>query len=120
MASLKSHPLFFTSLLLSGALAAGQAWLIYSQNAQIDKEHAAIDQKRATLDSFASQKPFPSEENQIAIKAGRAALEKIREDIRGELRATSEVAQKIAAATVPASASPAWMRKNPSMPFPCR
>lgn len=108
MASLTSHPLFFTSLLLSGALAAGQAWLIYSQNAQIDKERVVIDQKRSTLQGFASQNPFPSKENQAAVEAGRASLEKIRENIRGELRATSDVAKTIAAATVPASSFDAY------------
>lgn len=108
MASFKSHPVFYTSLLLAGALTAGQAWLIFSQSGQIAKERALIDQKKQALQAFAFQTPFPSRENLAAVEGARAQVEKVREDIRGELRSNSDVAQKIASAVVPATPTDAY------------
>ncbi len=108
MASFKSHPVFYTSLLLAGALTAGQAWLIFTQSGQIRKERALIDQKKQTLQAFAFQTPFPSRDNLATVEAARAEVEKVREDIRGELRSTSDVAQKIASAVVPATPTDAY------------
>lgn len=108
MASFKSHPVFFTSILLAGALTAGQAWLLFSQSGQIRKERSLIDQKKQVLQGFASQNPFPSRENLATVESSRAQVEKVREEIRGELRSTSDVAQKIASAKVPATSTDAY------------
>jgi hypothetical protein len=108
MASFKSHPVFYTSMLLAGALTAGQAWLIFSQSGQIAKERAVIDQKKQALQAFAFQSPFPSRDNLATVEAARAQVEKVREEIRGELRSNSDVAQKIASAVVPATPTDAY------------
>lgn len=108
MASFKSHPFFFTSLLLAGALTAGEAWLLYSQRASAKKISTEIAQKKQTLDSFSFQKPFPSRENLSAVEADRKQAEKTRDEIRADLRATGEVAEKLAAAVVPASPTDAY------------
>lgn len=108
MASFKSHPFFYTSLLLAGALTAGQAWLLYSQRAATQRVAAEIAQKKQALDSFSFQKPFPSRENLAAVEADRLKIEATRDEIRTSLRATGEVAEKIAAAVAPASPTDAY------------
>jgi len=108
MASFKSHPVFYTSMLLAGALTAGQAWLLFSQSSLIRQERAQTEQKKQMLQGFASENPFPSRENLATVEAARAQVEKVREEIRGELRSTSEVAQKIASAKVPATSTDAY------------
>lgn len=108
MASFKSHPVFFTSLLLAGALTAGQAWLLFSQRSAAKKVAVEIKQKQERLDAFGRANPFPSRENEKAIEEDRAGIEKIRDEIRGRLRATGPVAEKIASATTPASATDAY------------
>ncbi len=108
MASFKSHPFFYTSLLLIGAVTAGEAWLVFSQRAQASKLVGDIAQQREALDAFSRQRPFPSKENVAAVDSDRAATEKTRDEIRNLLRATSETATKLAAAAVPASSTDAW------------
>lgn len=108
MASFKSHPLFYTSLILAGALTAGQAWLIFSQRSAAGKIEAEIAQKQQTLQAFSTARPFPSKANLEAAEADLASVEKIRDDIRGRLRAGTETAAKISAATVPASSAEAY------------
>jgi len=108
MASFKSHPFFFTSLLLIGAVSAGEAWLIFSQRSQASKLSAEIAQSRDSLDAYARQQPFPSRENVGLVEADRQETEKTRDEIRKLLRATGETAEKIASAPVPASSTDAW------------
>ena len=108
MASFKSHPFFYTSLLLAGALTAGQAWLLFSQRSAAQRVSAEIQQKKQVLDGYSFQKPFPSRENLAAVEADRRQTEKTRDEIRAGLRATGEVAEKIAAATVPGSPTDAY------------
>lgn len=108
MASFKSHPFFFTSLILAGALTAGQAWLIFSQRSAAGKIVAANEQKQQQLQGFATARPFPSKLNLEAVEADLAATQKIRADILGRLRATAEEAARIAAAPVPASPTDAY------------
>lgn len=108
MASFKSHPIFYTSLILAGALTAGQAWLIFSQRSAAGKIEAEIAQKQQTLQAFATSRPFPSKMNLEAAEADLVAVEKIRDDIRGRLRAGTETAAKIASAPVPASPTDAY------------
>jgi hypothetical protein len=108
MASFKSHPFFYTSLLLIGAVTAGQAWLVFSQRSDTTKLAKEIEQKKQQLKAFANQKPFPSPENLKAVEADRAQAEKTRDEIRNILRATGEVATQLAAAAVPASSTDAY------------
>ena len=107
MASFKSHPFFYTSLLLAGAITAGQAWLLFSQHSAAQRVSAEIAQKRQTLDGFSFQKPFPSRENITAVEADRRQTEKTRDEIRAGLRATGEVAERIASAPLPDSSTQA-------------
>lgn len=108
MASFKSHPFFFTSLILAGALTAGQAWLIFSQRSAAGKIETEIEQKRQTLQGFATSRPFPSKMNLEAVEADLAAINTIRAEISGRLRAGTETAAKISSATVPASPTDAY------------
>lgn len=108
MASFKSHPFFFTSLLLIGAVTAGEAWLVFSQRSQAAKIQADIEQKQQQLESYAHQRPFPSKENLAAVEADRAQAEKTRNEIRQILRANSEVATRLASAAVPGSSTDAY------------
>ena len=108
MASFKSHPFFFTSLLLIGAVTAGEAWLVFSQRSQVAKLAAEIEQKQKALQAFSSQNPFPSKDNLAAVEADRQRAEKTRDEIRQGLRARSEVAAKLAATSVPASSTDAY------------
>lgn len=108
MASFKSHPFFYTSLLLIGAVTAGEAWLVFSQRSQAKKLDADIAQRQEALQAFARQQPFPSKENVAAVEADRQQAEKSRDEIRKLLRATGETAEKLAAAPVPASPTDAY------------
>lgn len=108
MASFKSHPIFFTSLILAGALTAGQAWLLFSQRSATRKVSAEIEQKKQALSSFTYQSPFPSRENQALIEAERAAVEKTLGEIRSLLQATGEVAEGIAKSVPPSSPTDAY------------
>lgn len=112
MASFKSHPFFYTSLLLIGAVTAGEAWLVFSQRSQAAKLTEEIAQKREALDSFARQQPFPSRENVGLVETDRREAEKTRDDIRSLLRATGPTAEKFAAATVPATSTDTWYEIN--------
>jgi hypothetical protein len=108
MASFKSHPLFYTALIVAGAAAIGQSWLIFSQGRQADRTAAAIAQKRQTLESLSNRSVFPSRENVAAVIADRAAAERTRDEIRQLLRSDTEAARRIAEATVPASPTDAF------------
>lgn len=108
MASFKSHPFFVTSLILAGALTAGQAWLIFSQRSSAKKIGASIEQKEQTLQKFNTARPFPSRANLEAVEADLAAVQKIRADIRERLHATGEVAERIKSATIPVSSTDAY------------
>lgn len=108
MASFKSHPFFYTSLILAGALTAGQAWLLFSQHSASQRVSAEIAQKKQALDGFSFEKPFPSRENLTAVEAERHQTEKTRDEIRAGLRATGEVAERIASAPVPDSSTQAY------------
>jgi hypothetical protein len=108
MASFKSHPFFYTSLLLIGAVAAGQAWLVFSQRSQAAKLATDIEAKQQELDAFARQNPFPSKDNVAAVESDRAQAEKTRGEIREVLRSSSETASQLAAAQVPASTTDAY------------
>ena len=103
MASFKSHPFFFTSLILAGALTAGQAWLLFSQRAAAQRVAAEIEEKKQTLQSFAHQNPFPTRANLEAVEADRKLIEDTLVKIREGLSSSSELATKIASAPVPAS-----------------
>lgn len=108
MASFKSHPFFYTSLLLIGAVTAGEAWLVFSQRSQAAKLSDEITQKEEALQAFARQQPFPSRENVAAVETDRQEAEKTRDEIRKLLRATGDVAAKLEAAPVPATSADAW------------
>lgn len=108
MASFKSHPFFYTSLLLIGAVIAGEAWLFFSQRSQASALSSEIDVKKDQLQAFARQNPFPSDENLAAVKADRAQIEKTRDEIRQILRASGEAAERLAAAKVPGSPTDAY------------
>ena len=92
MASFKSHPFFYTSLLLIGAVAAGEAWLVFSQRSQAAKLAADISQKEEALQAFARQQPFPSKENVALVETDRQEAQKTRDEIRKLLRASGEAA----------------------------
>jgi hypothetical protein len=108
MASFKNNPAFFTSLLVIGAVTAAQAWLIYVRQAETKRLVSEVEQKRVTLQNFASANPFPSKENVAAVEHDRLQAEKTLREIRQELQATSELARKLAAAKVPASSTDAF------------
>ncbi len=108
MASFKSNPLFFSSLLVLGALTAGQAWLVFSQRSQLAKANAEIAQKTQTLSNFSTQNPFPTGENLDAVEKDLEQARETRSEIRAVLRATSEVATRMAAAQVPATPTDAY------------
>jgi hypothetical protein len=108
MASFKNNPAFFTSLLFIGAVTAAQAWLIYSQRAETKRLIADVDQRRVTLENFGSSNPFPSRNNASAVEKDRLQAEKTLAHIRQELRAASELAEKLAAAKVPATPTDAF------------
>lgn len=108
MASFKSYPFFYTSLLLIGAVTAGEAWLVFSQRAQANKLIEEIAQKQEALQAFGRQQPFPSKENVASVEADRQEAEKTREGIRSLLRASGGTAEKLAAASVPASSTDAY------------
>lgn len=108
MASFKSHPIFYSSLLLIGAVTAGEIWLTFSQRGQAAAIESEIAQKTQTLAGFAAQSPFPSKENLALVESDLAQAEKTREDIRKRLRSDSEVATQIASATVPATPTDAY------------
>ena len=108
MASFKSHPIFYTSLILAGALTVGQAWLLFSQRSATQKVSAEIEQKKQALNSFTYQTPFPSRENLALIEAERAAAEKTLTEIRSLLQASGEVADSIAKAVPPTSSTDAY------------
>lgn len=108
MASFKSHPFFYTSLLLIGAVTAGEAWLVFSQRSQAAKLAADIETKQQELDAFARQNPFPSKDNVAAVEADRAQAEKTRGEIREVLRSSGETANKLSSAQVPASTTDAY------------
>jgi hypothetical protein len=108
MASFKTHPIFYTALILAGAITAGQAWLLFSQRSATQKIRAEIEEKKATLSNFSYQNPFPSRENQTLVEAERAAAEKTLGEIRSLLQASSEVAETIAKATPPSSPTDAY------------
>jgi hypothetical protein len=112
MASFKSHPFFYTSLLLIGAVTAGEAWLVFSQRAQAAKLTEEIVQKREALDSFGRQQPFPSKDNVGLVDADRREIEKTRDEIRNLLRATGPTAEKLAAARVPTTSTETWYEIN--------
>jgi hypothetical protein len=103
MASFKSHPFFYTTLLLIGAVTAGQAWLVFSQRSQTKRLAAEVEQKERELQAFGRQNPFPSTENVGLVEADRVQAEKTRSEIRQILRASGEIADRLAAAPVPAS-----------------
>jgi len=108
MASFKSNPLFFSSLLALGALTAGQAWLVYSQRTQLSKTNTEIEQKTQTLANFSSQNPFPAQSNLGAIETDLAQAYETNAEIREVLRATSDIATTMATAAVPASSTDAY------------
>lgn len=108
MASFKTNPLFFTSLIVLGALTAGQAWLVYDQRGKLSKLTREVAQKKQSLDAFASQNPFPSQANLESVEKDLAQARVASDDIRSVLSARSEVANQIAAAVVPASSTDAY------------
>lgn len=108
MASFKTNPLFFTSLIVLGALTAGQAWLVYDQRGKLSKLTREVSQKKQALDAFGSQNPFPSQANLDAIEQDLAQARVASDDIRSVLSSQSEVANRIAAAAVPASSTDAY------------
>lgn len=108
MASFKSHPFFYTTLIVIGAVAAGEAWLVFSQRSQTARLATEIEQKQRDLQAFARQNPFPSRENVALVEADRAQAEKTRAEIRQILRAGGEAAQRLAAASVPASSTDSY------------
>lgn len=108
MASFKSHPFFYTSLILIGAVTAGEAWLLFSQSAEVSKLSAAVEQKQQELQAIGRKNPFPSSQNVAAVEADLAVAQQTRAGIRTTLRATSEIANQLAAASVPASKTDAY------------
>ena len=108
MASFKSHPIFYTSLILAGALTVGQAWLLFSQRSATQKAAAEIEQKKQTLSNFSFQNPFPSRENLALVETERAAAETTLKEIRSLLQATGEIAESIATAVPPGSSTDAY------------
>jgi hypothetical protein len=108
MASFKSHPIFYSSLLLIGAVTAGEIWLTFSQRSQAAAIESEIAQKTQTLGGFAMQSPFPSKENYALVENDLEQADKTREEIRKTLSSNSEVAGKIASATVPATSTDAY------------
>lgn len=108
MASFKSNPIFFTSLLLIGAVTAGEAWLIYSQRAEAKRVATEIQRKEQTLQNFAVANPFPSRENSDAVDADRQRAEQTLAAIRKELQSTGELAQKLAAVNAPQTSTDAF------------
>jgi hypothetical protein len=108
MASFKTNPLFFSSLLVLGALTAGQAWLVFSQRSQLAKANAEIEQQTVKLNNFAAQNPFPDQANLTAIETDLEQARKTNAEIREVLRATSDIAATMAAAQLPSSSTDAY------------
>lgn len=108
MASFKSHPFFYTTLIVIGAVAAGEAWLVFSQRSQTARLASEIEQKQQDLQAFARQNPFPSQENVALVEADRTQAEKTRGEIQTILRSGGEAAQRLAAASVPASSTDSY------------
>ncbi len=108
MASFKSHPFFYTTLILLGAVTAGQAWLVFNQRSQTARLSQDIERGRNELAAFGRQNPFPSRENVERVEQDRRQAERTRAEIRQILRATSETAERLAAAVVPGSTTDAY------------
>lgn len=108
MASFKSHPIFYSSLLLIGAVTAGEIWLTFSQRSQAAAVEAEIAQKEQTLAGFAMKSPFPSKENLALVEGDLAQADRTREAIRKTLSSNSEAAARIASATAPATPTDAY------------
>ncbi len=108
MPSFKSHPVFYTSLLVMGAVSAGAAWLNISQRGEITRLRDAIAQQESELSGYTARSPFPSRENLAAVESDRQKVESIRDEIRRSLSARSELAERLAAAEVPSSPTDAY------------
>ncbi len=108
MPSFKSHPVFYTSLLVMGAVSAGAAWLNFSQRGEISRLRTLIDQQSGELSGYASSMPFPSRENVAAVEQDRKTIEALRDEIRRSLSAKSELAETLAAAPIPGSPTDAY------------
>ncbi|MEN9840942.1 MAG: hypothetical protein RL376_742, partial [Verrucomicrobiota bacterium] len=108
MSRFKSNPIFTATLVILAVATAGQAWFYYSQTSKLGKISREITKKQQVLSAFSGQDPFPSQNNLSSVEADLAQLEKTREDIRGLLRANSEVAQKISASALPGTSTDAY------------
>lgn len=91
-----------------GAVSAGAAWLNFSQRGEISRLRSLIDQQSAELSGYASSAPFPSRDNVAAVEQDRKVVEALRDDIRRSLSAKTELAESLAAATVPSSPTDAY------------
>ena len=108
MASFKSHPIFYSSLLLIGAVTAGEIWLTFSQRSQTAAIEAEIEQKAQTLSGFALKSPFPSKENLSLVEEDLAKANQTRDAIRKTLSSNSEAATRISSAIAPATSTDAY------------
>lgn len=102
MASFKTNPIFCSSLVVLGLLAAAEGYGIYNRFEAAKKSAHQLGQKRAELRSLQATSPAPSDANKALIEQdlGRseAALAKMHEALKGR----GEAALRLRAEAVPA------------------
>lgn len=102
MASFKSHPVFYSIIIVLGLSAAGAGWGIYDRSTVARKSAAVLSQKRAELNSLLTTNPVPSKESKAAVEADLRRTEVALGIMREELKGRGPTAERLRAAVVPA------------------
>jgi len=102
MASFKSNPIFFSTLIVIGAVALGEGWCIFDRSQAAKKSYALLVKKRGELAALEGINPFPNATNKAAVEADllrtQAALATMREELKGR----GPTAEQLRNAKVPA------------------
>jgi len=102
MASFKSNPVFYSALIVIGAVVAGEGWCIFERSNAAQKSQKLLVQKRNELAALQGVNPYPSAENKAAVEADLVRTQKALAAMREELKGRGPTAEQLRNAKVPA------------------
>lgn len=101
MASFKTHPIFYSAIIVLGLVAAAEGYGIYNRSVVAGKSTAQLQQKRAELRSLEAVRPAPTDASKTAVEADLRRTEAALVTMREELRGRGPAAEALHTAPVP-------------------
>lgn len=108
MASFKTHPVFYSLIVVLGLAAAAGGYGIYDRSTAAAKSAKVVAAKRAELSSLLSSTPAPTKESKAAVEADLRRTEAALATMREELKGQGPTAAALRAAAVPAEPTDAF------------